>query len=99
MKRLPLVMFTALLALLAAPAPAAQLMAGVANDKTCGAAIDGDAKSRWDTKVFQAPGQWFQIELPEETEIAGLRLDTTKSANDYPRGYKVELSADGQTWD
>jgi mono/diheme cytochrome c family protein len=69
-----------------------------ANDKACGAAIDGDAKSRWDTHAFQRPGQWFQIELPAETEIAGIRLDTTKSANDYPRGYKVELSADGQTW-
>jgi mono/diheme cytochrome c family protein len=69
-----------------------------ANGKECGAAIDGDAKTRWDTHAFQTPGQWFQIELPEETEISGLRFDTTKSANDYPRGYKVELSADGQAW-
>jgi hypothetical protein len=42
---------------------------------------------------------WFQIELPAETEIAGLLLDSAKSANDYPRGYKVELSKDGTTWD
>ncbi|MEO6784581.1 MAG: discoidin domain-containing protein, partial [Chthoniobacteraceae bacterium] len=68
------------------------------NGKECGAAIDGDARTRWDTHSFQTPGQWFQIELPAETEIVGLRLDTTKSANDYPRGYKVELSADGTTW-
>ena len=68
------------------------------NGAACGAAIDGDAKSRWDTKGSQTPGQWFQIELPAETEIAGVRLDAAKSANDYPRGYKVELSADGQTW-
>ena len=40
----------------------------------------------------------FQIELPAETEVAGVRLDAGKSANDFPRGYKVELSADGTTW-
>jgi mono/diheme cytochrome c family protein len=68
------------------------------NPGGCSAAVDGDAKTRWDTKTSQAPGQWFQIELPEETEIAGVRLDAAKSANDYPRGYKVELSTDGQTW-
>ena len=55
-------------------------------------------KTRWDTKTSQAPGQWFEIELPAETEVAGLRLDAAKSGNDYPRGYKVELSADGKTW-
>jgi hypothetical protein len=35
---------------------------------------------------------------PAETAITGLRLDATGSGGDYPRGYKVELSADGQTW-
>jgi mono/diheme cytochrome c family protein/glucose/arabinose dehydrogenase len=68
------------------------------NPAGCSAAIDGNATTRWDTHASQAPGQWFQIELPAETEIAGVRLDSTKSANDFPRGYKVELSADGVTW-
>jgi len=48
--------------------------------------------------VSQKPGQWVQIELPAETTLAGLQLDATKSANDYPRGYKVEVSGDGQAW-
>ncbi len=69
-----------------------------ANPGGCSATVDGDAKTRWDTKASQAPGQWFQIELPEETEIAGLVLDAAKSGSDFPRGYKVELSADGQKW-
>ena len=68
------------------------------NDKACSAAIDGDAKTRWDTHASQAPGQWFQIELPAETEIAGVRLDAAKSGNDFPRAYKVELSSDGAKW-
>jgi putative membrane-bound dehydrogenase-like protein len=65
----------------------------------CGKAVDGDPLSRWTTGYFQRPGAWFQVELPAETEIAGLVLDTTKSANDYPRKYTVDLSKDGEKWE
>jgi hypothetical protein len=41
---------------------------------------------------------WFTIELPQETEISAIRLDAAKSTRDYPRGFKVELSSDNQTW-
>ena len=68
------------------------------NSTAVGAASDGKADTRWDTKAFQTNGQWFQIELPAETTVAALRLDAAKSRNDYPRGYKVEVSADGRTW-
>jgi mono/diheme cytochrome c family protein/glucose/arabinose dehydrogenase len=61
-------------------------------------AIDGKGDTRYTTKTFQKPGQWLQIELPQETLLVGVQLDSAKSANDYPRGYKVELSADGQAW-
>ena len=65
---------------------------------TARAAIDGDADTRFDTGASQVPGMWFQIELPQATPVAGLRLDSVKSPQDYPRGYKVELSNDGHTW-
>jgi putative membrane-bound dehydrogenase-like protein len=68
------------------------------NSEHANLAIDGSIDTRWDTHGFQTPGQWFQIELPEETTIVYIRLDQGKSAGDYPRGYKVEISADGQTW-
>lgn len=61
-------------------------------------AIDGKPNTRYDTGTSQTPGQWFQIELPAETPIAGITLDASGSKNDYPRGYKVELSNDGTTW-
>ena len=64
----------------------------------CAAAVDGDAKSRYTSRESQAPGMWFQIELPQETAIAGVLLDNAKSPSDYPRGYEVALSADGKTW-
>jgi mono/diheme cytochrome c family protein len=69
------------------------------NAKDVDKAIDGDDTTRWSSNKAQAPGMWFQIELPAEAEIAGLVLDNAKSANDYPRGYKVELSNDGSAWD
>lgn len=62
------------------------------------AAVDGDAGSRYSTNASQVPGMWFQIELPQETALAGLELDSVASRDDYPRGYKVELSSDGSAW-
>jgi mono/diheme cytochrome c family protein len=61
-------------------------------------AVDGDPATRYDTKAPMSAGMWFTIELPAETEICGLQLDYAKSANDFPRGYTVELSGDGETW-
>jgi len=61
-------------------------------------AVDGDMNTRYDTGSYQAPGEWFQIELPEETSVDALELDAGASAYDYPRGYTVQLSSDGQLW-
>ena len=41
---------------------------------------------------------WFQIELPQETEVSGVVLDSAGSSRDSPRGYKIEASSDGKTW-
>ena len=65
---------------------------------TARAALDGNSDTRFDTGASQTPGMWYQIELPAPTPVAGLRLDSVKSPQDYPRGYKVELSTDGHTW-
>ncbi len=61
-------------------------------------AIDGDRKTRFTTGAMQTPGMWFQIELPAETTISGMQLNNGESAFDYPRGYKIEVSGDGQNW-
>lgn len=61
-------------------------------------AIDGKAETRYTTGTSQVPGMWFQIELPQETVISGLQLDAASSSADYPREYRVELSADGANW-
>ncbi|MDB6172092.1 MAG: coagulation factor 5/8 type domain protein [Chthoniobacteraceae bacterium] len=61
-------------------------------------AIDANAETRYSTGASQTPGMWLQIELLAPTSLTGLILDTNKSPRDYPRGYKVELSADGLAW-
>lgn len=61
-------------------------------------AIDNEPSSRYSTNAPMRPGMWFQIELPKAASICGIRLDTTGSDNDYPRGYRVEFSNDGKTW-
>jgi hypothetical protein len=61
-------------------------------------AIDGNLKTRYTTSEPQSPGMWFQVELPETTTITALQLDADGSSRDYPRGWKVEVSGDGQHW-
>jgi putative heme-binding domain-containing protein len=62
-------------------------------------AVDGDAETRFDTRGDQAPGQWFQFDMGEAYELTSLVLDTSGSKNDFPRGYEVRFSTDGETFD
>ncbi|MDB6028413.1 MAG: coagulation factor 5/8 type domain protein [Verrucomicrobiales bacterium] len=61
-------------------------------------AIDGKSETRYTTGKEQVPGMWFQIELPEPTEVSGLLLDASSSNNDFPRAFKVDVSDDGKKW-
>jgi putative heme-binding domain-containing protein len=60
--------------------------------------VDGNRGTRWDTGTVQRPGMWFAIELPEPMEVFSLRLDAQKSREDFPRGYRVQVSSDGINW-
>jgi glucose/arabinose dehydrogenase/mono/diheme cytochrome c family protein len=68
------------------------------NAKSAPMAIDNDPNSRYDTGATQRPGMWFQIEMPQETSVTGLRLSTGSSKDDYPQKYQVEVSNDGVDW-
>ena len=61
-------------------------------------AIDNNMDSRYTTGTHRVPGMWVQIKLPEVTQITGLILDAGSSRGDYPKGYEVELSSDGEKW-
>lgn len=61
-------------------------------------ALDGNSETRFDTGGQQEPGMWLQIELPQVKKIYSLVLDAGKSKSDYPLGYSIEVSKDGQSW-
>jgi len=59
---------------------------------------DADAKTMWVTKENQKKGMWYQIELPAEQKVAGLRMEAPSRPSAFPLGYKVEGSVDGKKW-
>lgn len=64
-----------------------------------GRAVDANQGTRWATGEPMKGGEWFQIELPSEMDIAGLAMDSQANAQDYPRKFIVEVSKDGQSWE
>jgi hypothetical protein len=61
-------------------------------------AIDASFRTAYDSGKSQAPGMWFQIELPQPTLVAAVVLDADGAAHEYPHSYEVELSDDGKNW-
>lgn len=61
-------------------------------------AIDGNASTRWPTRQFQQPGQWFRIDFGQVTDFESIVLETLANPNDYPRGYILRGSMDGVTF-
>ncbi|NCZ71712.1 MAG: hypothetical protein EBY80_16475, partial [Actinobacteria bacterium] len=59
---------------------------------------DADGKTRWETKSDQKKGMWYQVELPAEQAIAGVRLDASGRPSAFPKNFKVEGSVDGKKW-
>jgi glucosylceramidase len=62
------------------------------------AAVDDDATTRWSTGAGQTPGQFVRVDLGCRQRITRVVLDTGASTGDYPRGYALFLSSDGQSW-
>jgi endo-1,3(4)-beta-glucanase len=59
-------------------------------------ALDGQLGTRWTSGKPQAAGQWFQVDLGSVQTFKQIDLDA--NSGDYPRGYQVQVSQDGQTW-
>lgn len=60
--------------------------------------VDNNTASRWATGAGMKGGEWVTIELPGETTIGGIALDAQGNYQDYPRKYRIEVSADGKNW-
>lgn len=60
-------------------------------------AYDADLDTAWNTRnVRQKPGMWFKLDMGTARKIERVVLENP--AQQQPRGYVVEVSVDGQTW-
>ncbi|MBT7299191.1 MAG: hypothetical protein HN849_06755 [Victivallales bacterium] len=61
-------------------------------------AVDGTRETRWTSGKAMTPGMWFQVDLGYETDVQTVWLDAGPVGTDYPRGYEVYVSLDGEKW-
>ena len=61
-------------------------------------AVDDDASTRYSTGAAQQPGQYLQVDLGRVQRLRQVVFDTGVSTGDFPRGYSVQVSADGTNW-
>lgn len=61
-------------------------------------AIDNDPATRWETRVSQASGQFFILDMNAVNTVSKIVLDVAASKNDSPKGYEVYMSNDGTNW-
>ena len=83
------------------------------NPEAAANGINGVGTTRWETGAPQAPGMWFQIELPQPAQVAEVLLDTLAGGRANfgfgrgrggalpagpPASYSIQVSTDGSTW-
>ena len=84
-----------------------EIMVSVANPWTgatashfagdAGLACDARRDTSWSTRnATQRPGMWFQIDMGSSRKIERVTLE--HPPHRQPRGYVMEVSVDGQTW-
>ncbi len=88
-----------------APAPTALAKTGwvptassTSNFDSLGAALDGNAGTRWSSGSPQTNGQWFQVNMGTVKSFDQIALDTSGSKGDFPRGYEIRVSTNGTNW-
>jgi len=70
----------------------------IIHSETAQLAIDGNLQTHWSTIRPTQVGDWFQIELPEISSVAGARLTNSVNGDQFLRGCEVRVSLDGKTW-
>ncbi|UZD23427.1 DUF7133 domain-containing protein [Algoriphagus halophytocola] len=50
----------------------------------------------WKTDGAQAPGMWYQVELPQAKKLTELQFDAGRK--EFPISYAVSISSDGVDW-
>ncbi len=73
------------------------LTAGLRADEA-GNATDNNLSTYWETGCAQSSGLWFQVDLGRVETVSKLRFELGEQIGDFPRGYRVDVSRDGQAW-
>ncbi|GAB3741713.1 discoidin domain-containing protein [Microlunatus parietis] len=60
--------------------------------------LDGDQATRWSSGAGQSPGEWVRLDFGTERTFDQVRLSVGANVGDYVRAYRLETSADGETW-
>jgi hypothetical protein len=68
------------------------------NSKEAGNAIDNNRTTGWQTGRPQTAGTWFMVDMGRVATVGKIRFDLDDHNDDYPRGYKIEISTDGKLW-
>jgi hypothetical protein len=68
------------------------------NPLWAGRALDGDPSTGWTTGYPQETGDVFDLDCGEELDIASCELALDTNPLDYPRSFRLEVSADRTAW-
>jgi glucosylceramidase len=61
-------------------------------------AVDDDATTRYSSGTAQQPGQFLQVDFGRVQRIGRVEFDTGAAIGDFPRGYAITTSTDGERW-
>ncbi len=62
-------------------------------------ALDNKKNTWWSTGRSQANGQWFMVDMGESKSFEQISFETTSAyAGDYPLGFILQISTDGNNW-
>jgi N-acetyl-anhydromuramyl-L-alanine amidase AmpD len=80
------------------PNPHSAVVAVMVSENTADVrlAIDGDPMTAWRTSGKQQGGEWIQVDFGEERSIRTIKVENLPE--EFPRGYRLEGSTDGESW-
>lgn len=61
-------------------------------------AFDGDPETGWSTGRPQGEGDYFWLDFGAVLEIKKIEISLSQRPLDFPRGYRLEGSLDGESW-
>ncbi len=68
------------------------------NGAQAAAVLDDNPWTRWATGSLQQPGVKLAVDLGASRRFGRARLDLGAWPTDFPRGYRIRVSPDGQNW-